>query len=103
MFILFWLKLPLVFEFNNRSISGDPPSVEQPQGPYPFIVTREDGSQALVVQDFAFGKYMGHLEVQFDDDGKLTSWRGNPVLLDATVEEGTHSDDMNLAIFSINI
>ena len=52
------------------------------------MITREDGSQALVVQDFAFGKYMGFLEVEFDDDGKVVSWGGNPILLDASVEEG---------------
>lgn len=76
---------------NTFLYTGDPPSVEEPQGPYPFVVTREDGSQALVVQDFAFGKYMGYLEVRFDDDGKVTGWSGNPILLDSSVEEDTET------------
>lgn len=76
---------------NTFLYTGDPPSVEEPQGPYPFVVTREDGSQALVVQDFAFGKYMGYLEVRFDDDGKVTGWGGNPILLDSSVEEDTET------------
>lgn len=76
---------------NTFLYTGDPPSVEEPQGPYPFVVTREDGSQALVLQDFAFGKYMGYLEVRFDDDGKVTGWSGNPILLDSSVEEDTET------------
>lgn len=76
---------------NTFLYTGDPPSVEEPQGPYPFVVTREDGCQALVVQDFAFGKYMGYLEVRFDDDGKVTGWSGNPILLDSSVEEDTET------------
>lgn len=76
---------------NTFLYTGDAPSVEEPQGPYPFVVTREDDSQALVVQDFAFGKYMGYLEVRFDDDGKVTGWGGNPILLDSSVEEDTET------------
>ena len=36
------------------------------------------------MQDFHFGKYLGHLKVTFDDDGKVKSWSGNPVLLNAS-------------------
>ncbi|KAG8185665.1 hypothetical protein JTE90_008935 [Oedothorax gibbosus] len=72
---------------NTFLYTGPPPSVEEAQGPYPVVVEREDGSKALVVQDFAFGKYMGYLQVMFDEDGRLQSWGGNPILLDASVEE----------------
>ena len=35
----------------------------------------------LVVQDFAYGKYLGKLKVDFDADGEVTKWSGNPILL----------------------
>ncbi|GFU12179.1 protein 5NUC [Includes: UDP-sugar hydrolase [Nephila pilipes] len=68
---------------------GTPPSIEEPQGPYPQVIERADGSRALVVQDFAFAKYLGFLEVQFDNEGKISSWQGNPILLDSSVPEDT--------------
>ncbi|GIY15803.1 protein 5NUC [Includes: UDP-sugar hydrolase [Caerostris darwini] len=72
---------------NTFLYTGPTPSIEEPQGPYPVVIEREDGSRALVVQDFAFGKYMGFLEILFDEEGKVSSWQGNPILLDATVPE----------------
>ena len=38
-----------------------------------------------MVQAFAYGKYLGNLTVDFDDNGDLTSWSGNPILLDNSV------------------
>ena len=38
-----------------------------------------------MVQAFAYGKYLGNLTVDFDDNGDLTSWSGNPTLLDNSV------------------
>ena len=39
-----------------------------------------------IVQAYAYGKYLGHLTVVFDDDGTVTSATGDPMLLDASVE-----------------
>ena len=39
----------------------------------------------LVVQAFAYGKYLGHLKVDFDDHGHVASWSGNPILLNSSV------------------
>ena len=39
----------------------------------------------LVVQEFAYGKYLGNLKVDFDDNGHVTSWSGNPILLNSSV------------------
>jgi len=51
-------------------------------GPYPTMV----GSTAIV-QAYAYGKYLGELNVVFDDAGALVSASGEPVLLDASVAE----------------
>ncbi|ROT60904.1 hypothetical protein C7M84_021432 [Penaeus vannamei] len=63
------------------------PSTEPSVGQYPTVVTQASGRRVLVVQAYAFGKYLGHLEVTFDAAGEVKSWRGNPVLMDNTVEE----------------
>ena len=40
-----------------------------------------------MVQDFAYGKYLGNLSVTFDTNGGVISWYGNPILLDHTVSK----------------
>ena len=41
----------------------------------------------LVVQDFAYGKYLGKLKVDFDNYGEVTSWSGNPILLNNSIRK----------------
>ena len=63
----------------------------RPVGPYPSLVNSSHGGvpqQALVVQDYAFGKYLGCLSVTFDPEGRVVNWSGNPLLLDHSVPEG---------------
>ena len=57
-------------------------------GPYPTMV----GSTA-VVQAYAYGKYLGELNVTFDDDGNVTEASGEPILIDGSVAE----DDATVA------
>lgn len=64
------------------------PSSEVPAGPYPFIVYSEDGRKVPVVQAYAFGKYLGHLKVTFDDAGNVVRSEGNPILLDSSIAQG---------------
>ncbi len=49
-------------------------------GPYPTMV-----GDTAVVQAYAYGKYLGRLEVTFDADGQVIAAAGAPVLLDAGV------------------
>ncbi len=55
---------------------------EKAEGPYPTMV----GSTAIV-QAYAYGKYLGELNVTFDDDGNVTEAKGDPILIDASVAE----------------
>lgn len=41
----------------------------------------------MVVQDFAYGKYLGNLSITFDTNGDISNWHGNPILLDHTVSK----------------
>ena len=52
------------------------------------MVTQQSGRKVLIVQAYAWGKYMGVLNVTFDDGGEVQSWDGNPVLLDNTIPQG---------------
>ncbi|XP_071112387.1 snake venom 5'-nucleotidase-like [Haliotis cracherodii] len=79
---------------NTFLYTGQPPSSEKPKGEYPHVVTQSGGAKVLVVQDYAYGKYLGALEVTFDPEGVITSWGGNPVLLD----NNTAQDEMTLEL-----
>lgn len=54
-------------------------------GAYPTWVTRGEGDLVPVVQAYAYSKYLGHLELTFDDAGRLTYAGGNTILLDSSV------------------
>jgi 5'-nucleotidase len=56
-------------------------------GAYPTFASQEDGTLVPVVQAYAYSKYVGHLELNFDDAGNLTYASGDTILLDASVEE----------------
>lgn len=55
---------------------------EDADGPYPDVV-----NNVPIVQAYAYGKYLGELEIVFDDDGNVVSATGEPILLDASVAE----------------
>ena len=57
-------------------------------------------TSVLVVQDYKFGMYLGRLDVMFDDDGKVTGWGGNPLLMDKDVAEGKHVLEVTARITS---
>ncbi len=55
---------------------------DRAEGPYPTMV----GTTAIV-SAYAYGKFLGELNVVFDDDGVITSAVGEPLLLDRFVAE----------------
>ncbi|SKA36847.1 bifunctional metallophosphatase/5'-nucleotidase [Consotaella salsifontis] len=62
-------------------------SDEHAAGPYPTMVKSPDGTEVPIVQAYAYGKYLGEIEVTFDDAGKVTEAKGDPILLDASRPE----------------
>ncbi|XP_044230699.1 snake venom 5'-nucleotidase-like [Thunnus albacares] len=72
---------------NTFLYTGKPPSTEVPAGPYPFMVTSNDGRNVPVVQAFAFGKYLGYLKVTFDKAGNVVKADGNPILMDSSIPQ----------------
>ena len=55
---------------------------DRADGPYPTMV-----NQTAIVQAYAYGKYLGELNVTFDDEGNVTQASGEPVLIDGSVPE----------------
>lgn len=53
------------------------------------MVRSDDGRDVPVVQAYAFGKYLGHLKVTFDQAGNVVEAKGNPILMDSSIPEGT--------------
>lgn len=51
-------------------------------GPYPDMV-----NDVAIVQAYAYGKYLGELNVTFDDDGNVIEASGEPILIDSTIAE----------------
>ncbi|XP_017961605.1 protein 5NUC-like [Drosophila navojoa] len=72
---------------NTFLFNGTKPSVESIDGPYPTIITQKSGKRVLVVQAYAYTKYLGKLHVKFDKDGNLIEFDGSPILLDARVAQ----------------
>lgn len=57
-------------------------SSDRAAGPYPTVV---NGVQ--IVQAYAYGRFLGELNVTFDDDGNVTEAVGEPLVMDAAVAE----------------
>jgi 5'-nucleotidase len=55
---------------------------ERAVGPYPTMV----GSTAIV-QAYAYGKFLGELNVTFNDAGEITQAAGEPLIIDGNVAE----------------
>ncbi len=55
---------------------------ERAKGPYPTMV-----GKTAVVQAYAYGKYLGELNVKFNDAGELVEAVGEPILIDGSIAE----------------
>jgi 5'-nucleotidase/UDP-sugar diphosphatase len=69
---------------HSHTLLGD---MEGAVDAYPTLVEGPDGREVPVVQAYAYGKYLGHLTLTFDDEGNVTSAEGAPILLDNSVAE----------------
>ena len=69
---------------SNTFLSNDS---DRAEGPYPTWVTGPDGGKVAVVQAYAYGKYLGVLDLTFDVAGKIVSADGGPRIMDASVPE----------------
>ena len=81
--------------------NAPPPSIEEPVNQYPTVISHGK-RKTLVVQAYAFGKYLGVLDVTFDDDGNVKSYRGEPILMETSFPEGKFVPVDSFSIDSLN-
>ncbi|KAF9313972.1 hypothetical protein BGZ91_006110 [Linnemannia elongata] len=74
----------LIVGGHSHSYLGDP-SNPLSQGPYPTIIKNLKGENTLIVQAFCWGRYIGHLDVAFNPEGKIVSWKGEPILVENSI------------------
>ena len=60
---------------------------EKAAGPYPTWVEAPDGNRVAIVQAYAYGKFLGELNVTWDDAGIVTAATGEPIVMDGQVAE----------------
>nr|XP_032518823.1 uncharacterized protein LOC116771168 [Danaus plexippus plexippus] len=60
---------------------------EYSEGPYPTLVRQKSGRTVLVVQAYAFTKYLGRLHLIFNAQGEIINFDGNPILLNHNVKQ----------------
>ncbi|XP_060589094.1 snake venom 5'-nucleotidase-like, partial [Ruditapes philippinarum] len=72
---------------NTFLYNGNQPDREEVQGPYPVVADQPGGGKGLVIQAYTIGKYLGYLNLTFDQNGVVTKYSGNPILLDSSVSE----------------
>jgi 5'-nucleotidase len=61
-------------------------TIEGAKGPYPTMV-----GDTAIVQAYAYGKFLGELNVVFDDEGKIKEAAGEPLLMDGEVPEDSET------------
>ncbi|XP_071830475.1 5'-nucleotidase-like [Apostichopus japonicus] len=81
-----------IFPFNGES----PEPMFQPNTDYPVLVSpsEEPDRSVLVIQTHSYGKYLGRLNVQFDEAGEISSYDGNPILLDESVAKDAETENL---------
>lgn len=73
---------------NTFLYNGVKPSNDEKVGPYPTMIEQTSGKKVPVVQAYMCTKYLGHLNLTFDDNGNLKHYNGNPILLDQSFPQG---------------
>ncbi|XP_051165504.1 protein 5NUC-like [Leptopilina boulardi] len=72
---------------NTFLYTGKQPNLEIPEGLYPIEIKQANGRKVYVVQAYAYTKYLGDLNIKFNKDGEISSIRGNPILVNGTIEQ----------------
>ncbi|PSN34309.1 Protein 5NUC, partial [Blattella germanica] len=72
---------------NTFLYTGKQPDSEVPEGLYPTWITQKSGRKVPVVQSYAYTKYLGQLDIEFDTNGEVTKAEGNPLLLDHNINQ----------------
>ena len=70
---------------HSHTLLGE--GLEGAAGPYPTWADAPGGGRTAIVQAGSYGRYLGRLDVTFDDDGAVAEAKGGPVLMEASIAE----------------
>ena len=71
--------------------------VERRHGPYPLVATDADGNAVPVVTTTGHYRYVGRLDVDFDDEGRVVAFGGEPLPVTAGTVAAAGGEDAWLA------
>lgn len=74
---------------------GLPKQAAKVQGPYPTVVKDKDGNNVLVVSAMEKGRWLGQVEVTFDENGLIgrSDWKANPIFIrGCDYDQNGHAD-----------
>ena len=74
----------IVAGHTHSLLSNEDPAAE---GPTPIIVNSPSNTPVLIVSAYAYGKYLGYLDVDFDEQGVPIRYQSKPILLDESIPE----------------
>ncbi|MBO0345381.1 bifunctional metallophosphatase/5'-nucleotidase [Roseibium limicola] len=66
---------------------------DKAKGAYPTWVDTPEGGKTAIVQAYAYGKFLGELNVTFDDAGVVTEAVGEPIVVDGQIVENAELKD----------
>lgn len=77
---------------HDHALFGDPEAIRamglpkqaaQVVAPYPAVIKDKDGNNVLVVSAFEKGRWLGNIDVTFDEKGLIRegAWNGNPIFV----------------------
>ncbi|MCH7904319.1 MAG: 5'-nucleotidase C-terminal domain-containing protein [Armatimonadetes bacterium] len=72
---------------HSHTLLGSMDGSSEGARPYPTRVTNAEGDTALVVQAYQWGMILGRLNVEFDKEGRVTSWSGGPIPITEDIPE----------------
>ncbi|KAK9763263.1 hypothetical protein K7432_010228 [Basidiobolus ranarum] len=64
------------------------------KGAYPTIVKDLDGNDIYVVQAWAWGRYLGHIDISYDQKDRLTKLSGAPRMLENSIEKDDAMEEL---------
>ncbi|MEM0909095.1 MAG: 5'-nucleotidase C-terminal domain-containing protein [Pseudomonadota bacterium] len=72
--------------------------IEGAAAAYPVMVRSPGGSPTPIVQAGAYTKYLGRIDLTFDDNGVVTGLDGDTMLIDASVPKDAQMDELVVAL-----
>ncbi len=62
-------------------------TVQNAEAPYPVMAKSPRGQNVVIVQAYAFTRYLGRIDVTFDRKGLPVEWKGEPIALTQGIPE----------------